>query len=66
MLCILETSKWALEQTEKTPDEMHQNVAFHLGLHCLLRLKQSSGTEIQYYLEILTYDPLVCIMKHPV
>ena len=28
------------------PDEMQLNAAFHLGLHCLLRYEQSSGTEI--------------------
>ena len=27
------------------PDEMQHNAAFHLGLHCLLRLKQPSQTE---------------------
>ena len=31
------------------PDEMQHNAAFHLGLHCLLRLKQSSGTEIHVH-----------------
>ena len=25
------------------PNEMQLNAAFHLGLHCLLRLKQSSA-----------------------
>ena len=29
----------------KDPDEMQHSAAFHQGLHCLLRLKQSSGTE---------------------
>ena len=28
------------------PGEMQHNASFHLGLHCLLRLKQPSGTEI--------------------
>ena len=28
------------------PDEMLQTAAFHLGLHCLLRLKQSLEKEI--------------------
>ena len=31
--------------------------AFHQGLHCLLRQKQSSEKEKQYYLEIITCDP---------
>ena len=28
------------------PDEMQPITAFHQSLHCLLRLKQPSGTEI--------------------
>ena len=28
------------------PDEMQHKAAFHQGLHCLLRLKQTLGTEI--------------------
>ena len=31
------------------PDEISHKMAFHQGLHCLLRLKQSSGTEISFY-----------------
>ena len=30
------------------PDEMQHNAAFHQDLHCLLRSKQSLGTEIHY------------------
>ena len=33
------------------PDEMQHNAAFHQGLHCLLRSKESSGTEIHHKLE---------------
>ena len=33
------------------PDEMQHNAAFHQGLHCLLGLKQPSGTEIHHILE---------------
>ena len=29
------------------PDEMERNAAFHLGMHCLLRLKQHSRKAIQ-------------------
>ena len=38
------------------PDEMQHIVAFHQGLHCLLRFK--SGTEIHHDLENSTCDPL--------
>ena len=31
-------------------DEMQHSAAFHQGLHCLLRLKQPSGTEIHHSL----------------
>ena len=40
------------------PDEMPPNAAFHQGLHYLLRLKQSSGTEIHHNLESSTCDLL--------
>ena len=30
------------------PDETQHCAAFHQRLHCLLRLKQPSGTEINY------------------
>ena len=39
------------------PDEMLHNAAFHLDLHCLLRQKQFSEKEMQFYLEIITCDP---------
>ena len=48
------------------PDEMQHNAAFHQGLHCLLRLKQPSGTEIHCYLENSTYDPLKYTMGSPI
>ena len=38
---------------------MKHNAVFHQGLHCLLRLKQSLGTEIHHNLENSTCDPLV-------
>ena len=40
------------------PDEMQHYAAFYQDLISLLRLKQTSGTEIHQYLEISTYDPL--------
>ena len=36
------------------PDEMQHKAAFHLGLHCLLRLKQPPGKEIHHNLEIIS------------
>ena len=38
-------------------DEMQHNVAFHQGLHYLLRLKQPSVTEKYQNLENYTRDP---------
>ena len=35
------------------PDLMLHNVAFHQGLHCLLRQKWSSGKKLQFCLDIL-------------
>ena len=37
---------------------MQHKAAFHQGMHCLLRLKQPSGTEIQYNLDYSSHDPL--------
>ena len=31
-------------ENSSDPDEMQHDAAFHLGLNCLLRLKQPSGT----------------------
>ena len=47
------------------PDEMQHNAAFHQGLHCLLRLKQPSGTKIHHNLETSNCDPLKCTMGSP-
>ena len=47
-------------------DEMHHNAAFHQGLHCLLRLKPPSGTEILNYLENSTCDLLMYTMGSPI
>ena len=48
------------------PDEMLHYAAFQRGLHCLLGLKRSSEKEIQYYLEVLTCDPAIYTMDHPI
>ena len=44
-LCIREIPKTSTFSNSEDPDEMQLNAAFHLGLHCLLRLKQPLGTE---------------------
>ena len=48
------------------PDKMQHYAAFYLGLHCLLRSKQSSGTKIQHNLENSTCDPLKYTMGSPI
>ena len=39
-------------------------MAFHQGLHCLLRQNPSLEKEIQYFLETITCDPSLYIMDH--
>ena len=48
-------------------DEMPHNVAFHKGLHCLLRFKRTSVKETQFDLERITRDPSIytCTLDHP-
>ena len=49
------------------PDEMPQDAAFHMGLHCLLRLNKSSEKEIQYFfwkLIITSVTPQYNTMDH--
>ena len=47
------------------PDEMLRYVAFHQGLHLLLRQKQSSRKKYNFYLEFITCDPSIDTMDHP-
>ena len=58
------------------PDEMPHYAAFRHGLHCLLLQKRSSEKEIQFhleftkkekqfYLEIITFNPLIHTKAHP-
>ena len=42
------------------------NALFHQGMHYLLRIKESSGTEIHYNLENSTRDPLKYLMGSPI
>ena len=46
------------------PDLMLQSVAFHQGLHCLLRQNDLQRKKNQFYLEIVTCDPLNYKMDH--
>ena len=48
------------------PDEMQHIGAFHQSLHCLLRLKQPSGTEIHHDFETSTCNPLKYTMGSPI
>ena len=48
------------------PDEMQLNAVFHQRLHCFLRLKQLSVTEIHHYLENSTCNPLNYTMGSPI
>ena len=61
-LCILEIP---LANSED-PDEMQQNAAFHQDQHCLLILKQPSGTEIHHNLEDSACDPLKYTAGSPI
>ena len=54
-----------LANSEDT-DEMQLNAAFHQGLHCLLSLKQPSGTEIYHNIETATCDPINCKMGNSI
>ena len=54
------------EANSEDPDEMQHDAAFHLGLHCLLRLKEHSETEIHHYIENSTCDPLNHTMGSPI
>ena len=47
------------------PLEMQHNAAFHQGLYFLIRLKQTSRTEIHHNLENSTCDPLKYTMGSP-
>ena len=63
-LCILEPLKRVLWQTVKT--QMKCSIMQHQGLHCLLRLKQNSGTEIHHNIENSTWDPFKYTMGSPI
>ena len=39
------------------PDEMQNNAAFHLGLHCLLRLNNLQGQKYIIILKLLPMTP---------
>ena len=54
-----------IDTNSEDPEEMPKNAAFHQGLHCLLKQKQSSEKEMQIYFEIITCDPLMYTMDLP-
>ena len=53
-------------ENSQDPDEVQHNAAFHQGLHCLLRFKQFSGTEIHHNLGNSFCDPLKYKMSSPI
>ena len=66
-LYILETPlEMGTFANSEDPDQMQHNAAFHQGLHCLLRLKQSSGTEKHHKLENSTCVTLKYTMDSPI
>ena len=40
--------------SSEDPDEMPNNATFHQGMHCLLKQKQSSEKEMQFFLGNIT------------
>ena len=48
------------------PDEIQHNAAFHQSLHCLLRFKQYTGTEMHHNLENSKCDPFNYKMGIPI
>ena len=66
MLCFLDTGKQVLWQAVKTQIKCRMTWHFIKGLHCLLRLKQSSGTEIYPFIETLPENPLRYKMDYPI
>ena len=49
--------------SSEDPDEMQHDAAFHQGLHCLLRLKRLSRSDIHHN---STCDPLKYTMGSPI
>ena len=45
---------------------MQHNAAVHQGQHCVLRLKQPSGTNLHHNLENSTCDPLKYTIGSPI
>ena len=53
-----ETPKMGILANSEDPDEMLHNAAFHQGLDCLQRLKQTSGRKMHHNLEFFYLRPL--------
>ena len=64
-MSVLRNLLGTLANSEYTVKMLH-NAAFHQGLHCLLRLKQPTVTEIHHYVENSTCDPLNYTMGSPI
>ena len=69
--CILalrwwETPKWVFMSRSKDPDEIPHNAELYQVLHCLLEQNWSSDKEIEYLLEIISCNPSIYRMAHPV
>ena len=57
-LCTRETLLTSTFANSADPDEMQLHAAFRQGQHCLLMLKQPSGTEIHHDLETSNLENL--------
>ena len=60
-LQTLEIPKLELSKWQTAINEMKCRITQHI---CLLRKTQTSGTEIQHKLEILTCDPVACTLYY--
>ena len=47
------------------PDEMPHHAAFQLCLQCLLDKNGLQRKKYNFYLEIITFDPSIYTMDHP-
>ena len=57
LTCMMHSILSGTLANSEDPDEMQHHAAFHQVLHCLLRLKHPSGTEVHHNLENPTCYP---------